>query len=209
MRQLRHIWFIALKDFKLFATDRGALFFFILFPFLFIILFSLMGGDSEDPRLELHLVTQEVEGGLSYQIIGAIETRDDAQLEPGEPKVVWDRDYDEARQAVENKEIDGFLSFPSDFTEGVLMGYGSQLEIVADAEAINTRAALNGFAQAIASGRSIPSGTYSLSKRRNPIGNPSGRCCLISRMTLNGKAHRSSKLPPYLDSILFVKAERN
>ena len=151
MRQLRHIWFIALKDFKLFATDRGALFFFILFPFLFIILFSLMGGDSEDPRLELHLVTQEVEGGLSYQIIGAIETRDDAQLEPGEPKVVWNRDYDEARQAVEDKEIDGFLAFPEDFTEGVLMGYGSQLEIVADAEAINTRAALNGFAQAIAS----------------------------------------------------------
>jgi len=151
MKQLRHICFLALKDLKLFATDRGALFFFILFPFLFIILFSLMGGDSEDPRLELHLVTQEAEGGLSYQIIGGIETRDDAQLEPGEPKVVWDRDYDEARQAVENKEIDGFLAFPEDFTEGVLMGYGSQLEIVADAEAINTRAALNGFAQAIAS----------------------------------------------------------
>jgi len=151
MKQLRHICFLALKDLRLFATDRGALFFAILFPFLFIILFSLMGGDSEDPRLELHLVTREAEGGLSHQIIGAMETKDDSQLKPGEPKIIWDRDYDEARQAVEDKEIDGFLAFPEDFTEGVLMGYGTELEVVADAEAINTRAALYGLAQAIAS----------------------------------------------------------
>lgn len=151
MKQLKHILFIALKDLKLFATDRGALFFFILFPFLFMTMFSLMGGASEDPRLELHLVTQEAEGGLSYQIIGALETEDDSQLKPGEPKIVWLKDYDQARQAVEDKELAGFLVFPSDFTEGVLMGYGTQLEVVADAEAINTRAALNGLARAIAS----------------------------------------------------------
>ena len=150
MKQLKHILFIALKDLKLFATDRGALFFFILFPFLFIALFSFMNvGESQDNRLELHLVTQEVEGGLSHQIIGAIETRDDSQLKPGEPKIVWLKDYDEALQAVEDKEIAGFLAFPADFTEGVLMGYGAQLEVVADAGAINTRAALNGLAGAI------------------------------------------------------------
>jgi len=151
MKQLKLIWFLALKDLKLFATDRGALFFAILFPLLFITLFSIMGGDSEDPRLELHLVTQEAEGGLSYQIIAAMETRDDLQLKPGEPKIVWLKDYDEARQMVEDKEIDGFLAFPADFTEGVLMSYGAQLEVVADAEAINDRAALYGLAQAIAS----------------------------------------------------------
>jgi len=151
MKNLKHILFIALKDLKLFATDRGALFFFILFPFLFITLFSFMGGGSEDPRLEFHVVTQEAEGGLSHQIIGAMETRDDSQLKPGEPKIVWDKDYDKARQAVEDKELDGFLSFPADFTNGVLMGYGAQLEVVADTEDINTRAALNGLAQAIAS----------------------------------------------------------
>ncbi len=151
MKNLKHILFIALKDLKLFATDRGALFFFILFPFLFITLFSFMGGGSEDPRLEFHVVTQEAEGGLSHQIIGAMETKDDSQLKPGESKIVWDKDYDKARQAVEDKELDGFLSFPADFTNGVLMGYGAQLEVVADTEDINTRAALNGLAQAIAS----------------------------------------------------------
>ena len=122
MRQLSNIWFIALKELRLFATDRLALFFAILFPFLFIIIFSLMGGGSEDPRLELHMVTQEAEGDLSYQIIGAMETKDDSQLKPGEPKIVWDKDYDEALQAVEDKSIDGFLAFPADFTEGVFMG---------------------------------------------------------------------------------------
>jgi len=151
MRQLSNIWFIAWKDLKLFATDRGALFFFILFPFLFITMFSLMGGDSEDPRLELHLATQETAGGLSHQIIEAMETKNDSQLKPGEPKIVWDKDYDEAFQKVEDKEIAGFLSFPADFTEGVLMGSGAQLEVVADAEAINTRAVLHGLASAIAS----------------------------------------------------------
>jgi len=153
MQSLKHIWFIALKDLKLFATDRMALLFFILFPFFFISLFYFLnlGGGAEDPRLELHLVTQEAKGGISHQIIGAMETRDESQLKPGEPKVIWLKDYDEALQAVENKSIDGFLAFPTDFTEGVLMGYGAQLEVVVDAETINTRAALNGLAQAIAS----------------------------------------------------------
>ncbi len=151
MRQLSHIWFIALKDLKLFATDRGALFFAILFPLLFITLFSFMGGDSEDPRLEFHLVTQEAEDGLSHQIIGAIETRDDTQLKPGQPKIVWIKDYGTAHQMVEDKEIAGFLVFPEDFTERVKAGNLTQLEIVANAEDINTRAALNGLARAIAS----------------------------------------------------------
>jgi len=151
MAQLRYIWFITLKDLKRFAKDRIALFMFILFPLLFITMFSLMGGGSEDPRLELHLVTQEAGGGLSYQIIGAMETKDDSQLKPGEPKIVWLKDYDEALQAVEDKELTGFLSFPADFTEEIFAGQGTQLEVVADAEDINTRAALNGFARAIAS----------------------------------------------------------
>jgi len=154
MKQLRHVWFIALKDLKLFAADRMALAFAILFPFLFVILFHflLAGVGGEDDRLELHLVTREAEGGLSHQIIGAMETKDDSQLKPGEPKIIWIKDYDEARQAVEEKEIGGFLAFPADFTEGVMMGYGARLEVVAHADAIHVRAALTGLAQAIASG---------------------------------------------------------
>lgn len=152
MRQLRTVWFIALKDLKIFATDRGALIFFILFPFFFILLFNMLNlGATEDPRLELHVATQETSEGISHQIIDAMATDDDAQLEPGAPKIVLESDYDEARQAVEDGSLDGFLAFPANFTENTLAGNGSQLEVVVDSEAIETRAALHGFGQAIAS----------------------------------------------------------
>ncbi len=151
MQRLKHIWFIALKDLKLFATDRGALFFFIIFPFLFIALFSFMNiGVTEDTRLELNVVTREAEGGLSYQIIGAMVTTE-SQLEPGQPQIVWLEDYGEAYRMVEDEEIAGFLAFPSGFTEGIMSGSGTELEVIANAEAINDRAALQGLAQAISS----------------------------------------------------------
>lgn len=143
MKQLKHIWFIALKDLRLFATDRGALIFFILFPFFFITMFTFMNiGATEDTRLELHMVSQEAEGGLSYQIIDALESAGDWEI------IVMD--YDQAHQAVEDKEIAGFVAFPADFTEGMMTGAGTELEVVTDAEAIEDRAALYGLTQAIA-----------------------------------------------------------
>jgi len=63
-----------------------------------------MSLGSEDARLELHLVSQEAAGSLSHQITEAMETKDDSQLQPGEPKIVWDKDYDEARRAIEDKK---------------------------------------------------------------------------------------------------------
>jgi len=48
MKHLSHIWLIALKDLKIFVTDRLALGFALLFPFLFIILFSLMPTGSDE-----------------------------------------------------------------------------------------------------------------------------------------------------------------
>jgi ABC-2 type transport system permease protein len=152
MQQLRQMLLIAQKDLKLFVTDRIALFFFILFPLLFVIVFNFMLADvgGEDERLTLHLATQENDG-LSHQILAAVETGEDDELRPGQPRIIWLKDYDEARRMVENKEIEGFLAFPADFSEGVLMGYGARLGVTADAEAINTRAALYGLAQSIAS----------------------------------------------------------
>jgi ABC-2 type transport system permease protein len=144
MKQLRHIWFIALKDLRLFATDRGALIFFILFPFFFITLFVFMNiGATEDTRLELYVASEEAEGGLSYQVIDALEQASDWEI------IVMD--YDQAYQAVEDKEISGFLAFPADFTEGIMTGAGTQLEVVTDAEATSDRAALSGLSQTIAS----------------------------------------------------------
>ncbi len=152
MKSLRDVWFIAVKDLKLFVTDRMALGAFVLFPFLFVALFSfVMGGvGSEDERMELHIVTQEDSDGLSHQIAKAMETEDEAELEPGELMVIWDEDYEEALQAVVDDRSNGFLAFPEDFSDGISLGHGSSIEVVIDPEATYDRAALNSIAEAIA-----------------------------------------------------------
>jgi len=148
-----HIWFIALKDLKIFSRDRASMFFFIVFPFMFIILFTFLfqGTGGEDNRIELHLATREAAGGLSQQIIGAMETTDESLLKPGDPKMVWEKDYEAARQAVEDKELDGLLAFPADFTQAVMTSSKTNLEILTDAGAGWARTALNGIAGAISS----------------------------------------------------------
>jgi ABC-2 type transport system permease protein len=153
MNSLKQIWFIALKDLKIFSRDRHSVFMFIVFPFLFIILFSflLKGAGGEDTRLELHLATREAAGGLSYQIIGAMVTPDETLLQPGQPIIMFDEDYEADRQAVEDKELSGFVAFPADFTQSLMEGTPTSLEVMADAGNINTRTALRGLADAISS----------------------------------------------------------
>ncbi|MGD9118161.1 MAG: ABC transporter permease [Dehalococcoidia bacterium] len=146
MRQLRHIWFIALKDLRLFATDRGALFFFILFPFIFIVMFNFLNlGVTEDAKLQLHIVSEEAETEESYshRIIDILENTGDFEITI--------MDYEEAQQAVEDEEISGFIAFPADFTEGIDTGTGTELEVVNNAEDTEDRAALSGISQSIAS----------------------------------------------------------
>jgi ABC-2 type transport system permease protein len=138
---------------KIFSGDRAALFFFIIFPFLFIIMFNFLlkdagGGDS---RLELHLVTREAAGGLSQQIIGAMATDNASPLQPGQPVIVWDESYEADRQAVEDKTLSGFVAFPADFTRALTAGESASLEVFADAGNLNTRTALNSLAAAISS----------------------------------------------------------
>ena len=152
MRNLRHVWFIALNNVRLFVTDRLAVGMFILFPFLFIIMFNMLlsNAGAGDQRLELHLATQET-GGISQQIIQAMVTTDESQLKPGDPIIILEKDYNQAKADVEAGKLDGFLAFPADFTQNIETGKNTDLEIVAKAEATDTRMALNGLARSIAS----------------------------------------------------------
>ena len=152
MEQLKRVWFITLINLKRFTNDRVALFFFLIFPFIFVVIFNFMmkGMGSSDERLQLHMVTREAAGGLSYQLISAMETKDSAQLQPGAPEIIWDKDYNLARQQVEDKKLSGFLAFQEDFTQAVMMGYGTKLEVVVNPSDTTTRAALNGLASNIA-----------------------------------------------------------
>jgi ABC-2 type transport system permease protein len=152
MDQWKRVWFITRNSLKRFATDRLALFFFLIFPFIFVVIFNFMmkGMGTSDERLKLHMVTREAPGGLSYQLLSAMETKDPAQLPAGASEIIWDKDYNLARQQVEDKKLDGFLAFPEDFTHAVMMGYGADLEVVVNPSDTTTRAALNGLASNIA-----------------------------------------------------------
>ena len=147
------MWFLMVKDLKIFASDRTALIFAILFPFFFITLFNFVmkGVGSEDQRLVINLVTREPANGISTQLIASMETKDIAGLKPGEPDIVWLKDYNQARQDVENKKLDGFIAFPEDFTEAVTMGYGTNLEVIYNPNNTQAIAALKGMAQSISS----------------------------------------------------------
>jgi len=150
-RNMKHVWFIALNTLKLFLTDRLAVGMFILFPFLFIVLFNIMFANtgSADPRMQLHLTTQET-SGLSYNLIQSLVTpEDEAGLNPGDPIIIWDKDYAQAKADVTEGKIAGCLAFPADFSKKVMAGEDTTLEIIALPEATNTRMALYGLAQSI------------------------------------------------------------
>jgi len=149
---LGHAWLITAKDLKLFSRDRTSLFFNLLFPFLFVALFGtiLSGFAGEDSRMVLRIATQEDSNGLSHRVARAIETEVEAELEPGEPMIVWEKHYEEALQAVMDGTSDGFLAFPDGFTEGISRGYGTHIEVVTDPDAIYIRAALISMAESIA-----------------------------------------------------------
>jgi ABC-2 type transport system permease protein len=152
MKQLRNMWFLMVKDLKIFAADRTAVIFAILFPFFFIFLFNsvMKFSDNQDPRLVINLATHEPAGGISTQLLAALETKDVNSLKPGEPEIVWLKDYDQAKQDVENKKLDGFIAFPDNFTEAVTMGYGTDLEVVYNPNNTQVIAELKSTAQGIA-----------------------------------------------------------
>jgi len=153
MKQFRNIWLLMVKDLKLFVADRTALFFAIIFPIIFVVLFNyvMSGVMGEDERLVINLCTREPAGGISYQIIAAMETQDETALQPGEPKIVWLKDYYQAKHDVEDKKLVGFIAFPDNFSEAVLMGYGTELEVIYNPNNMQAIAALQGTARAIAS----------------------------------------------------------
>jgi len=106
MKQLGNVWFMMLKDLKVFVTDRLALFFFILFPFIFVVIFNFIMTDVgvEDERLSLPPHHPGIRSGLSYQLISAMEQRMQLCC-TGEPEIIWDKDYAQAVKDVETRNL--------------------------------------------------------------------------------------------------------
>jgi len=91
------------KDLKIFAADRTALIFAILFPFFLLFLFNFVMGDigGSDSRLVINLATREPAGtGQLFNYWQRWKRTDVSSLKPGEPDIVWLKDYDKAKQDV-------------------------------------------------------------------------------------------------------------
>ncbi len=139
----RQTLLMAAKDTRVFFKDKFAVGFSFLFPFLFVIGFSLALGDigAGDQPLELAISTQEAEG-LSHQVI------EDVTQGTRRVTVV---DYQNALSQVEDGSLDGFVAFPPDFTESVTSGRPTMLEVVAGSgSSPEVQAALHGLASYIA-----------------------------------------------------------
>ena len=144
---LRQAILIAVKDTRIFFKDKFAVGFAFLFPFLFVIGFSLAlrGQGPEDEPLRLVLATQEGADGVSAQLIQGFAADEGSA---GDLTVM---PYDEALAATESGELAGFVAFPSGFSQSLFSGVPTTLEVVVGDGSPETQAALQGFAQSIAS----------------------------------------------------------
>ena len=140
---IRQAIILAMKDTKVLFKDRLAVAFSFLFPFLFVIGFTLaLGGQgpSDDP-VEFVVTTLETDG-ISNQLIDAFAVEDRS------PVVVMT--YDETLQAAEDDLIEGYVVFPADFTENLINGEPTSLEVVSTGEDSGYKVALIGFANTLA-----------------------------------------------------------
>ena len=134
---------LAWKDTRIFFRDRVALSFSFLLPFVFVVGFSLALRDigPENERLQFTLATQET-FGVSVQALDGMGNDENG--------LIIVRDYADALAAADAGEIDGFVSFPPDFTQRLLSGETASIEVViGDGALVSEEAALRGLAQEI------------------------------------------------------------
>ena len=151
----RQALLMAAKDTRVFFKDKFAVGFAFLFPFLFVIGFSFALGDfgPGDEPLELAIATQETETFSMTRVIIQVLTQGGQTLDQsptGGMRIVA-MDYQDALAAVEDESLDGFVSFPPDFSERFSQPSPTALEVVTSGSADpDTRAALRGLATGIA-----------------------------------------------------------
>ena len=135
---------LAWKDTRIFFKDRMALAFAFLLPFVFVIGFSLalQGAGPDHAPLRFTITTQET-GGISGQTIETITA--------AAPESIAAMAHPDAQAAAANGEINGFVTFPPDFTQRLLSGQPAALQVITGPNAAPAdEAALRGFAQEIA-----------------------------------------------------------
>ena len=134
---------MAAKDTKIFLSNRFAVAFAFIFPFLFIIGFTLAlrGVGTDDEQLVFTVATQD-QGGFARSIVDSMVADPDGRF--------VERSYAQATDSLENEEIQGFIAFPADFSSSVVSGQQTFIEVVTLSEHPDTAVALEGVAASIA-----------------------------------------------------------
>ena len=135
---------MAAKDTKIFLSNRFAVAFAFIFPFLFIIGFTLAlrGVGTDDEQLVFTVATQD-QGGFARSIVDSMVADPDGRF--------VELSYAQATDALENEEIQGFIAFPADFSSSVVSGQQTSIEVATLSEHPDTAVALEGVATSIAS----------------------------------------------------------
>ena len=134
---------MAAKDTKIFLSNRFAVAFAFIFPFLFIIGFTLAlrGVGTDDEQLVFTVATQD-QGGFARSIVDSMVADPDGRF--------LEVSYAEAVDSLEKEEIQGFIAFPADFSTSVVSGQQTSIEVVTLSEHPDTAVALEGVATSIA-----------------------------------------------------------
>ncbi len=152
---LRQAYILAAKDTKIFFKDRFAVAFSFLFPFLFVIGFSLAlsGQGPDDEVLEFTLAVEDAGGGVSEETRArGVQAIQGLAAENGGGSIITVMEYADALAAVEDGELPGFVAFPANFTQNMVEGKPSTLRVIVTGETPDREAALLGFARSLAVG---------------------------------------------------------
>ncbi len=149
---LRQVGLLAAKDLKIYVLDRSALLFSLVFPFVFVLLFSLVMGGAfapSDKAYTVYVATEEPTASLSQKIIDAMTGSTAKETAGG--LAIRQVNPQQARVSLAEEKIGGYLLFPVDFTSRVVAGEPTTLTVRVNPEATTTRAALLSIAGTLAS----------------------------------------------------------
>src|SRR3954471_2405111 len=110
---------LALKDLKLLLTDKGGIFWFLVFPLIFALFFGSMMGGGEKGASKLKVAV--VDNDNTPQSIQFID-----QLKKSESLVVQARPRAEAEAAVRRGDLSAFVVVPQGFGKNAAFFGGKQ-----------------------------------------------------------------------------------
>ena len=119
---------LALKDLKQLVQDRRSLFFLLVMPVLFTLLFGFVFGGfqagTEDPRLPLGFANQD-EGLATDALVASLNASEVFRLVEHEEATLED-----LRQQVADEDLAGLLVIPAGYGADMLAGNAPRLELV-------------------------------------------------------------------------------